>query len=351
MAVAQALLAWFSHHARDLPWRRTRDPYAIWISEIMLQQTQVKTVIPYWRRWMERLPGIAELAGAAQENVLKLWEGLGYYARARNLQKAARLIIEQHGGVFPRKFEEVLELPGVGRYTAGAICSIAFNQPAPILDGNVVRVLTRLFGIRGDPREKTIRNRLWALAQELVSLAETEGPPRARNCSQLNQALMELGALICTPGQPECPACPVRAHCAACRAGNAEHLPNTGKRTSSVARTFAAFVVEKRGRVLLRQRPSGVVNAHFWEFPNEELNGAFSSAKHAATSLKLKLADPQPFCVIKHSITRYRITLKAYRATLKGICPGKLRMGRWAKSSEVELLPLTSAHRKIFQRW
>jgi A/G-specific adenine glycosylase len=266
------------------------------------------------------------------------------------LQKAARLIMQQHGGVFPPEYEEVLALPGIGRYTAGAICSIAYNQPTPILDGNVIRVLTRLFGICGDPSEKKVRDRLWGLAQELVLLAQAEGPPRARNCSQLNQALMELGALICTPGRPECPACPVRAHCAACRAGNVEHFPNIGKRTSSVARTFAAFVVEERGRVLVRQRPAGVVNAHFWEFPNEELNGDFSSVKEAAASLKMKLASPEPFCVIKHSITRYRITLKAYRASLNATPAGKPRMDRWLKWDEVDLLPLTSAHRKIFQR-
>src|SRR6266404_472584 len=148
------LLDWFAHHARDLPWRRTRDPYAIWISEIMLQQTQVKTVLPYWEHWMRELPTIASLAKAKPEKLLKLWEGLGYYRRVRNLHDAARLIVKQQAGQFPQHFEEVLALPGVGRYTAGATCSIAFNQPTPILDGNVIRVLTRAFGIAGNPKEK-----------------------------------------------------------------------------------------------------------------------------------------------------------------------------------------------------
>ncbi|MGD0614791.1 MAG: A/G-specific adenine glycosylase, partial [Verrucomicrobiota bacterium] len=146
-----ALLSWYSQNARDLPWRRTRDPYAIWVSEIMLQQTQVKTVLSYWERWMRELPTIESLATASPEKIHKLWEGLGYYTRVRNLQQAARLILERHGGKFPESFDEVLELPGIGRYTAGAICSIAFDQPTPVLDGNVIRVMTRLFGIEKDP--------------------------------------------------------------------------------------------------------------------------------------------------------------------------------------------------------
>ena len=163
------LLAWFSQNARDLPWRRTRDPYAIWVSEIMLQQTQVKTVLPYWNRWMRELPTIRSLANASPERIHKLWEGLGYYTRVRNMQRAARVIVEKRGGRFPEKFDDVLALPGVGRYTAGAICSIAFNQPAAALDGNVIRVLTRIFGVSNSPREKQTNALLWQLAESLVS--------------------------------------------------------------------------------------------------------------------------------------------------------------------------------------
>ena len=167
--LARKWMRWFDQNARDLPWRRTHDPYAVWISEIMLQQTQVKTVIPYYQRWMRVLPTIAQFARARPERVLKLWEGLGYYRRVRLAQAAARLIIKQHAGRFPEAFDEVLALPGVGRYTAGAICSIAFNQPAPILDGNVIRVLSRLLGIAGDPRSKTVNAKFWRAAEELVS--------------------------------------------------------------------------------------------------------------------------------------------------------------------------------------
>src|SRR5580700_2037893 len=166
--IVPALLEWFAANARDLPWRRINDPYAVFISEIMLQQTQVKTVIPYYERWMRALPTVADFAKARPERVLKLWEGLGYYRRVRLAQAAARLIIDKHAGRFPEKFDDVLALPGVGRYTAGAICSIAFNQPAPILDGNVIRVLSRLLGIAGDPRSKVVNTKLWRAAQELV---------------------------------------------------------------------------------------------------------------------------------------------------------------------------------------
>ena len=175
-----ALLDWFAQNARDLPWRRTRDPYAIWVSEIMLQQTQVKTVIPFWERWLCELPTIADAANASSDKLHKLWEGLGYYTRVRNLQKAAQVVMEKHSGRFPENFDDVLALPGIGRYTAGAICSIAFNQPTPILDGNVIRVLTRIFGIAENPKEKKTNARLWQLAAELVTRAKTGKDAAAR---------------------------------------------------------------------------------------------------------------------------------------------------------------------------
>jgi A/G-specific adenine glycosylase len=168
----QRLLEWFGENARDLPWRRTRDPYAIWISEIMLQQTQVKTAAAYWERWMRALPDVRALARARPARTRKLWEGLGYYARVRNAQAAARVMVKKHGGEFPKTFAEALALPGVGRYTAGAVCSIAYNLPAAVLDGNVMRVLSRVFGVAGDPRGKAANERLWGLAAELVGIAD-----------------------------------------------------------------------------------------------------------------------------------------------------------------------------------
>jgi A/G-specific adenine glycosylase len=389
--LAGLLLEWFSANARDLPWRRTRDPYAIWVSEIMLQQTQVKTVIPYWERWMRELPTIEAAANASPDKIHKLWEGLGYYTRVRNLKKATRQIVEKHNGRFPQSFDDVLALPGVGRYTVGAICSMAFNQPTPILDGNVIRVLTRVFGIAKNPREKKTNAQLWRLAEELVVHASANNSrtrtsrlrytsPRQGTrdedeersaCSHFNQSLMELGALVCTPRNPQCPVCPVKKLCVAFRENRAEELPNLGKRTTATARHFVALVVERNGRFLVRQRPAGVVNAHLWEFPNVEIapNQRSSPAKRdesahyfrkksqsrltsaatiqkpdleiirAAKSLGMGAPALQPLCTVKHSITRYRITLEAFRVSFGGSSSARpKKLGTRSPSSAVALL-------------
>ena len=351
--LAAALLHWFAANARDLPWRRTSDPYAIWVSEIMLQQTQVKTVIPYWERWLHELPTVQSLAAASPDKIHKLWEGLGYYTRVRNMHKAAQKIVAGHQGTFPCRFENILELPGIGRYTAGAISSIAFNEPRPILDGNVIRVLTRLFGIEANPREKVTNGQLWCLAAELVTAAaKMESNGKARNaCSHLNQSLMELGALICIPRQPKCAACPMRKHCTAFRTGRVEHLPNLGPRVIATARHFTAFVIEHRGRVLVRQRPAGVVNAHLWEFPNIEMPDGLKPALAAKTPFGFPLTGLEELYTIKHSITRYRITLKAFRAAIKpGQARKAARQGSWLSLAELHSLAFTSAHRRILQR-
>ena len=372
--IVSALLNWFSQNARDLPWRRTRDPYAIWVSEIMLQQTQVKTVLPFWERWMRELPTIESVANASSEKIHKLWEGLGYYHRARNLQKAAQIIVKsgkrrgasRSGGgkksetphvvsyKFPEKFEDVLALPGIGRYTAGAICSIAFNQPTPLLDGNVIRVLTRIFGIEKDPREKETNEMLWRLATELVCEAkrredENENDDEDDYCSHLNQSLMELGALVCTSRNPQCAVCPAKRLCVAFKQNRVDELPNLGKRAAATARRFVAFVMERRGKFLVRQRPENVVNAHLWEFPNVEANGYPTSA---ADIFKAQFGfvppELQPLPVVKHSITRYRITLEAFRVSLKK--PVKAGQGTWLAQSQLDSLAFTSAHRKICTR-
>jgi len=340
------LLDWFGRSARDLPWRRTRDPYAIWVSEVMLQQTQVKTVMPYWERWLRELPTIEAAAGASSEKIHKLWEGLGYYTRVRNLQRAAQMVMERHGGKFPKEHAAVLALPGVGRYTAGAICSMAFNQPAPILDGNVIRVLTRLFGIAKDPREPETNRLLWELAGKLVGGAKGAG---RNSCSHLNQSLMELGATVCAPRNPECGVCPVRRSCFAFQRNRIEQLPNAGRRQAATARHFVAFVVERNGRYLVRQRPPGVVNAHLWEFPNVEVTGKGRSAG-AAFQSQFGFAPPglRRLCVLKHSITRYRITLEAHRVEpAKRL---KIPGGAWLPPSQMLALAFTSAHGKILRK-
>jgi A/G-specific adenine glycosylase len=363
-----ALLDWFAANARDLPWRSRkagRDPYAVWVSEIMLQQTQVKTVIPYWERWLRELPTVEAVARASPDKVHKLWEGLGYYTRARNLQQAARQIVEKHGGKFPEHFDDVLALPGIGRYTAGAICSIAFNQPTPILDGNVIRVLTRVFGIAETPKEKETNARLWKLAEKLVVRAQTQrrerktqnnladlAPLREENsCSFLNQSLMELGALICTPRNPQCVVCPVNRLCVALQQNRVNELPNVGKRQITTARHFAAFVAERNGHFLVRQRPAELVNAHLWEFPNMEiLNGKFNPNLAAKGALGVEPSSLQPLCTVKHSITRYRVTLEAFRVNLERSRKTRLsQVGVWKTPAQLQQLAFTAAHGKILR--
>lgn len=325
----------------------------------MLQQTQVKTVLPYWERWMQQLPTIESLAEANSEKIHKLWEGLGYYTRVRNMQKAAQFIRQNHKGKFPQQFEDVLALPGIGRYTAGAICSIAHNQPTPILDGNVIRVLTRVFGIRDNPREKNANVRLWTLAEELV-IHTTRNTQHASPCSHLNQSLMELGALICTPRDPKCQSCPISKHCFAFQKNLIDEFPNLDKRPAATARRFAAFVVENRGKFLVRQRPAGVVNAHLWEFPNVELNGApLEPAAAAREVLGFAPKDVKLLCTIKHTITRYRITVEAFTAVGQSCrsAPSSRHAPSardeistsWLPLSELHKLSFPSAHKKILE--
>lgn len=344
--LVRALLAWFSANARDLPWRRTRDPYAIWVSEIMLQQTQVVTVIPYWRRWMRDLPTLRSVAKAKPAKLRKLWEGLGYYTRVRNLQRAARQIIEQHDGKFPENFDDILALPGIGRYTAGAIASIAFNQPRPILDGNVMRVLARLFAIRSNVRQRQAKAQLWQLAAELVSHASRithDGSP----CSALNQSLMDLGAVICAPRRPRCDACPLARLCVGRRLSFAEKLPNNSKPARSKARRVAAFLVSRRGRVLARQRAAGVVNAHFWELPNVELRGKRQNlARCARETLGIEPRATQPLCVVSHNITRYRIRVEVFAGKLLRPLP----KARWLSPAALRGNAFTGLDRKILRR-
>ena len=366
-AIVDKLLEWYPKNARDLPWRREpyrNDPYCVYVSEVMLQQTQVKTVIPYWKRWMREVPTIQALAKAPPTMLHKLWEGLGYYTRVRNMQEAAQVISSQHAGQFPQEFANVLELPGIGRYTAGAICSIAFNQPYPVLDGNVIRVLTRSFGIKGNPREAPINRALWRLAEDLVgnafarqppatSVKARAGPPSRKEkklsaAGNLNQALMELGALVCTARQPRCHVCPLARSCVARRECRIEDYPATSPRPRATQRRFVAFVVERGGRLLLRQRPAGVVNAFLWEFPNFELTGANGKMNKTARRRFERLPNLLWFCSIKHSITRFRITLDVFRAALRnGTPPPPFERTRWLTRAELEQLPFTGAHKRI----
>jgi A/G-specific adenine glycosylase len=303
----------------------------------MLQQTQVKTVIPYWERWMQHFPTITSLAVADEQHVLKLWEGLGYYTRARNLQKAARIICEKHSSKFPRAFEDILALPGIGRYTAGAIASIAYGDPTPILDGNVIRVLSRQFAIEGDPKSPANQTRLWDLSTQLVIASKSS--------SALNQGLMELGATLCTPREPQCTACPIRRTCECFRLNRVSDFPQIPERKKPRQRRFIAYIFRHGDSVLVRKRNSNVVNGNLWEFPNFEiLRGKTATEKSRFNKLPLR-----PFATIKHTITNNRITLQASHAEVNGESASLATdlAAEWRPISDLEKLPFSSAHAKL----
>jgi A/G-specific adenine glycosylase len=285
---SRELLRWYKRERRDLPWRRSRDPYHIWVSEIMLQQTRVDTVIPYFNRFVDRFPTPEDLASAPEEDVLKHWEGLGYYSRARNLQSAVREVVEQYGGKVPSDKAEVSGLKGVGPYTAGAILSIAYNQPEPAVDGNVMRVLSRYFRLEEDIARPATRISMEALAGSLIPEGEA---------GDFNQALMELGAMICTPKSPSCLECPVGELCLGRRAGVERELPikTKAKKPKSVLRL--AVIVEgsgrQRGKVLVRQRPDTGLLARMWELPNIEVadSETWESVADGGRTLESALAE------------------------------------------------------------
>jgi A/G-specific adenine glycosylase len=337
------LLGWYRANRRDLPWRRTRDPYAIWISEAMLQQTRVETVIPYYERFLARFPDVGSLATADTEEVLGTWAGLGYYSRARNLQRAARIVVEQHGGALPDDAGTLRELPGIGRYTAGAVASIAFDRPEPIVDGNVARVLARLHGIAEDVKSAPVQRRLWEEAAALV-----DGP----DPGALNQALMELGATVCTPRAPRCPACPLRKHCAAHREGRTESLPVRSKRAGQRPVRAVAGWILRRGRALVVRRPEHGLMGGMWDLPGGEVatDETCEAALHRALREKVGLAIGRAALVgeVEHVFTHLRLRLHVFRC---GAPAGRVRLNgfeahRWLAPGAVAALPHGAATRK-----
>jgi A/G-specific adenine glycosylase len=337
------LLAWYAKHARDLPWRRSRDPYHVWISEVMLQQTQVATVRDYFVRFVDAFPNVRRLAAAAERDVLRLWEGLGYYRRARQLHAAAQLIVAQHGARFPQSLDELRKLPGIGRYTAGAIASIAFDQRAPILEANTIRLLSRLIGYRDDPLSAAGQRLLWHVAERLV--------PRS-NVAHFNQALMELGSLVCTPSAPDCDECPLATLCAARAAGLQHDIPPPKPPKKYMDLREAAVIVRKNGRVLMRQCARGERWAGLWDFPRFELlsEGPLFAREEIISKLReqtgVTCAPRALVKTIKHGVTRFRITLDCYQATFVA---GKARSKSicWTALNDLPSLPLSTTGRKI----
>lgn len=305
---ADALVAWYRAGHRDLPWRNTTDPYRIWLSEIMLQQTQVATVIPYYEKFLALFPTVGDLAAASPEKVLKAWEGLGYYARGRNLHKAARLMVERHGGEFPSTLEEAEALPGIGRSTAGAILTFARGQRHPLLDGNVKRVLSRLYDVGRDPAQAAVQKELWEHSRDLLDQADD---PYA-----FNQAIMELGATLCTPKQPQCLLCPVRAFCEAAAAGTQHERPVRGAKKVSPHYDIGAAVIWHEGRILIQQRPSEGLLGGLWEFPGgkqEPGETLVETVRREITEeLAIEIEVGEKLVAVRHAYTHFRITLHAF---------------------------------------
>jgi A/G-specific adenine glycosylase len=339
-AVRRALRSWYLRNRRDLPWRKDKDAYRVWVSEVMLQQTTVKTVQPYYEAFLLRFPTVQALAAAEEEQVLAAWSGLGYYHRARNLHRGARHVSRHHSGRFPRTLEAALAVPGVGLYTASAVLSISHGTPLPVVDGNVRRVLSRLLVLRGPEWQKD--GPYYNRAQVLLD-AEAPG--------DWNQAVMELGATVCTPRNPACGACPLRSYCRAHKLGVAASLPEGRARTAAVAVTVAAALVERDGRVLLVRRGEGRLMGRMWEIPQTSLEstGLADLARELRERHGLDLLPGPLVTEARHAITFRRIRLEAYRSRLRREPPHDPERIRWVTPAEIGQLAVSSMTRKILR--
>jgi A/G-specific adenine glycosylase len=344
--VTRSLLDWYARHQRALPWRASADPYHVWVSEIMLQQTRVETVLPYYQRWLERFPTLEALAAAPPAAVLAAWEGLGYYSRARHLHRAAQQVVRDLGGQLPRTAAGLRALPGVGPYTAGAIASIAFGADEPVLDGNVKRVLARVFNYAGDVKSPAGEADLWALARALV--------PRGQ-AGDFNQALMDLGATICLPRRPACLLCPLHAVCQARQLGLQAERPVMARRAVGPHRVHAAAVVRKRGRVLIEQRPAEGgrrLLAGLWAFPSVECpraehDGPDCLVRALRQAHGLTAAIGPRLAQFEHGFTHFRLSLHVFEAEWQA---GALRRGqpaRWVRVAELDDYPMGKLDRQI----
>ena len=338
--IRRRLLDWYTRHQRDLPWRKNKDPYRVWVSEVMLQQTTVKTVLPYYEKFLESFPTVQALGEATEEQVLAAWSGLGYYHRARNLHRGARHVAQHHGGRFPKSLEAAIAVPGVGLYTASAVLSIAHGLPLPVVDGNVRRVLARLLVLRG-PEWRT-DGPYYNKAQALLD----PGAP-----GDWNQAVMELGALVCTPRAPSCAACPLHAQCGAYKQGLVASLPEGRARRAPVDVTVAAAIIERSGRYLLVRREEGRLMGRMWELPQTSLesNGLPDLAREMRQRHRLELTAGPLLTRTRHAITFRRIRVEAYRAKLRREPPADAERFRWATPAEIRALPVSSMTQKVLR--
>jgi A/G-specific adenine glycosylase len=344
--LSSRLLGWYHKNKRTLPWRGHHDSYTVWVSEIMLQQTRVETVIPYFERWMRLFPDVRALAGASEQDVLNAWEGLGYYSRARNLHKAAKIVVDQHNGEIPRDLDELRKLPGIGRYTVGAIASIAFNMDVSALDGNIKRVYARLFDITEPVNSHEGEKLLWELADENIPKGQA---------GDYNQALMDLGAMICVPKNPRCLICPVMELCTARQKGTQEQRPIMMPKKDVPHYVHAAGVILKRGKVLLAQRPSESLLGGMWEFPNGRVNGdpAKELVKALKTGYGLRLQvkrrgnsqNKKALGVVHHAYSHFKVTVYAFECDLVSMSRDKNL--KWVSLKELENYPMGKIDRQI----
>ncbi|QEG25997.1 putative A/G-specific adenine glycosylase YfhQ [Gemmata obscuriglobus] len=347
--VRTKLLNWFDKHQRDLPWRRTvngaRDAYQVWVSEVMLQQTTVAAVVPYFERFLAAFPDVRALAAADEQRVLKLWEGLGYYRRARHLHAAAKLLVEAHNGDLPDDPDVWEPLPGVGRYILGAVLSQAFDRPLPIVEANSLRVLARLFAYPGDPREGEGKVWVWAAAETVLP---------AKRAGDFNQSLMELGALVCTPTAPACDRCPVRDNCEAKRLGRQDQIPPKKKQPAITEVAEVGVVIRDGANVLLCQRPANAGRwQNMWEIPHApRTEGEDVSAAAVRVARELTGFDVEPGAeirTVRHGVTRYAITLVCVGSVLRGgaFAAGHYANAKWVAPQELGDYPVSSPQRKL----
>lgn len=340
------LIDWFIQEQRQLPWRLNKDPYRVWVSEIMLQQTRVDTVIPYYERFMEWFPTLDDFANADEEKYLKAWEGLGYYSRVRNLHSAVKEVKENYGGIVPNTPEEIKKLKGVGPYTAGAILSIAYGVPEPAVDGNVMRVISRLLEIYDDIAKPATRKLFESAVRELIDPEHT---------SEFNQALMELGALICVPGKPACLLCPVREHCWAFDKGIQQELPvKTKAKKTKIVHLSAIVINDESGRILIRKRPETGLLAGLWEFPSYETTGDVKELKEmVAEQNQVELNQLTPIGHINHVFSHLIWEIDIYTATVKNLENFKSDTHKLAyvKDHDFQQYALPVSHQKIYETY
>jgi A/G-specific adenine glycosylase len=338
---ARRVIAWQKTCGRhDLPWQNTRDPYRIWVSEIMLQQTQVAAVVPYYTRFLTRFPDLASLAAAAEEDVLALWSGLGYYARARNLHRASRCIVATHRGVFPHAFDDILALTGIGRSTAGAIAVFAFGQRRPILDGNVKRVFARAFGISGYPGEKKVEAAMWVRAENLLPLDQVEA---------YTQGLMDLGAAICTRTRPRCRVCPLQDACRARRDNRVSELPAPRPKTVLPQKSTVMLIVRHGQKVLLEKRPTPGIWGGLWSFP--EIARLEQAAEVLFTRFGAQVAAEGTLAEVRHGFTHFALTitpalLRVQRVDPRAESPGMV----WLTPTDAIVAAVPAPVREILRR-